>query len=104
MPAIGQYVIVRAKDDGVKCGEYQGHSGREVTLRKARTIYAWNGNRLELIDFSVVPGDCQLSRTAELDVLMLEACGIIEVPPRVEKFLRERKAHFDNDGEEEREE
>ena len=88
MPAIGDYVIVRSRDQGCMCGEYQGHIGREVRLTKARQIYSWSGQRLTLVDFSVVPGECRLSRVSAGEVVMLEACGIIPTSPEVESALR----------------
>ncbi|WP_320685202.1 DUF6948 domain-containing protein [Gemmata algarum] len=88
MPAPGAYVIVRSRDQGCVCGEYRGHHGREVVLGKARQIYSWEGGRLTLFDFAVVPGPCRLSREAPGEVVMLEACGIIPTTPEVEAFLR----------------
>ncbi|MDY3554793.1 TIGR02996 domain-containing protein [Gemmata sp. JC717] len=88
MPSPGTYVIVRSRDQGCVCGEYRGHHGREVVLSKARQIYSWEGGRLTLIDFAVVPGPCRLSREAPGEVVMLEACGIIPTTPEVEAFLR----------------
>lgn len=92
MPAHGDYVIVRSRDQGCLCGEYRGHSGREVTLSKARQIWNWSGERLTLIDVSVAPGECRLSREAAGEVILLEACGIIPTTPEVEQFLRTREA------------
>ena len=88
MPAPGEYVIVRSRDQGCVCGEYRSHHGREVVLSKARQIYSWEGGRLTLIDFAVVPGPCKLSREAPGEVVMLEACGIIPTTADVEAFLR----------------
>ncbi|AWM40332.1 hypothetical protein GobsT_11930 [Gemmata obscuriglobus] len=88
MPSPGTYVIVRSRDQGCVCGEYRGHHGREVVLGKARQIYSWEGGRLTLFDFAVVPGPCRLSREAPGEVVMLEACGIIPTTPEVEAFLR----------------
>ncbi|AWM40339.1 hypothetical protein GobsT_11850 [Gemmata obscuriglobus] len=88
MPLPGAYVIVRSRDQGCVCGEYRGHHGREVVLGKARQIYSWEGGRLTLFDFAVVPGACRLSREAPGEVVMLEACGIIPTTPEVEAFLR----------------
>jgi hypothetical protein len=70
------------------CGEYQGHSGREVRLTNARQIFRWASNRLTLVDFARVPGEVRLSATAPGEVVMLEACGIISTTPEVEQFLR----------------
>lgn len=91
MPAIGDYVVVRSREQGCMCGEYQWHSGREVCLANARQIYSWDGKRLTLVDFAVVPGSCKLSAVAPGEVLMLEACGIIPTTPKVEAFLRKQK-------------
>ncbi|MDY3554791.1 TIGR02996 domain-containing protein [Gemmata sp. JC717] len=88
MPESSAYVIVRSRDQGCVCGEYRGHHGREVVLGKARQIYSWEGGRLTLFDFAVVPGPCRLSREAPGEVVMLEACGIIPTTPEVEAFLR----------------
>jgi len=90
MPNIGQYVIVRSRDQGCVCGEYRGHASREVTLTQARQIYSWSGERLTLFDVAVVPDIIRISRTIEDDggIVMLEACGIIPVTPAVEAFLR----------------
>jgi hypothetical protein len=95
MPAKNQYVIIRSRDQGVMCGEYVTHSGREVVLQKARQIFNWTGGRLTLIDFAQVPGDCKLSLPSPGEVHMLEACGIIDVTPEIEKFLREKEASND---------
>lgn len=91
MPSVGQFVIVRSRDQGCVCGEYQSHVGREVTLCNARQIYSWSDNRLTLFDFAVVPGTCRLSRVLPGEVVMLEACGIIPTTPDVEKALRNHK-------------
>lgn len=88
MPKKGDYVIVRSRDQGCMCGEYQTHQGREVVLRNARQIFSWSQGRLTLVDFSVVPGECRLSRASSGEVVMLEACGIINVTPEMEQFLR----------------
>ena len=88
MPEVGQYVVVRTRDQGCMCGEYRCHHGREVTLANARQIFSWAGARLTLIDFAAVPGECRLSRVAPGDVVLLEACGIIPTTPEVESFLR----------------
>jgi len=91
MPDIGQYVIVRSRDQGCVCGEYQGHVGREVTLRKARQIYRWSGNRLTLFDVASVPGSLQVSAEVA-ECVMLEACGIIPTTAAVEEALRTANA------------
>jgi hypothetical protein len=87
MPIENQYVVVRSQDQGCVCGEYQYHTGREVALRNARQIYSWSGERLTLVDFALIPGECRLSRVAE-EIVMLEACGIISTTAEVEQFLR----------------
>lgn len=94
MPNIGQFVIVRSRDQGCVCGEYQGHVGREVTLFNARQIFRWNGKRLTLFDVATVPGELQISETVTdpAGVTMLEACGIVPVTPDVERCLRTAKA------------
>ena len=92
---LGQYVVVRSRDQGCVCGEYRGHVGREVTLTAARQIYSWDGNdRLTLIDFAVVPGNCRLSRVLPGEIIMTEACGIIEPTPEVESYLRSAKPYI----------
>jgi hypothetical protein len=63
------------------CGEYQGHSGREVRLTNARQIFRWASNRLTLVDFARVPGEVRLSATAPGEVVMLEA----SVEPEVQE-------------------
>jgi uncharacterized protein (TIGR02996 family) len=88
MPAPGDYVIVRSRDQGCVCGEYVSHHGREVVLDKARQLFSWAGGRLTLVDFAVVPGECRLSRVSAGEVVMLEACGIIPTAPEVGTFLR----------------
>ena len=90
MPTIGQYVIVRSRDQGCMCGHYNGHAGREVRLLEARQIYSWSGNRLTLCDFAVVPGECNLSRIVPGESVMLEACGIIPATPEVAEYLKRR--------------
>ena len=89
MPAVGQYLVVRSRDQGCMCGEYQYHLGREVGLLNARQIYSWSGSRLTLVDFASVPGECRLSRVAPGETVMLEACGMTATTPEVERFLRE---------------
>ena len=90
MPDLGQYVIVRSKDQGCVCGEYRGHTGREVVLTQARQMFSWDGERLTMFDVATVPGDLRISRTVTdpAGVLLLEACGIIPVTPEVENRLR----------------
>ena len=92
MPAIGDYVVVRSRDSGCVCGEYRGHTGREVYLTNARQIWSWAGKRLALIDVSVVPGECRLSSQSAGEVVLLEACAILPTTPEVEKHLRTAKA------------
>jgi hypothetical protein len=91
MPDIGDYVIVRSRDSGCVCGEYQGHNGREVTIKNYRQIFRWNGNRLTLVDVSMVPGTITLSRTNPGECVMLEACMINPCSREVEQFLRKEK-------------
>lgn len=91
MPVEGQYVVVRSRDQGCVCGEYVSHHGREVVLRAARQIWNWSGERLSLIDFAVVPGECRLSRPSAGEVVLLEACGIIPTTSEVEEFLRNKE-------------
>lgn len=88
MPAIGDYVVVRSRDSGCVCGEYRGHTGREVYLTNARQIWSWAGKRLALIDVSVVPGECRVSAQSAGEVVLLEACAILPTTPEVEKYLR----------------
>jgi hypothetical protein len=92
VPETGQYVVVRTREQGCMCGEYQWHTGREVCLAKARQIYSWSGKRLTLVDFAAVPGECRLSVEAPGEVLLLEACGIIPTTKEVERFLRKQAA------------
>ena len=92
MPSIGEYVVVRSRDQGCVCGEYRGHVGREVTVSNARQIYRWNGQRLTLFDVAAIPGECRLSATIETEVTLLEACGIIICTPEVERYLRSAAA------------
>ncbi len=88
MPAPGQYVIVRSRDQGCVCGEYRSHHGREVVLSKARQLFSWEGARLTLFDFAMIPGQWRLSREAPGEVVMLEASGITPTTPDIETFLR----------------
>lgn len=91
MPDLGQYVIVRSRDQGCVCGEYQSHIGREVTLANARQIFRWSGKRLTLFDVATIPGELRISETVA-EAVLLEACGIIPVTPEVEQHLRKAKA------------
>jgi hypothetical protein len=91
LPAIGQYVIVFSRDAGVFCGEYQRHSGREVVLREARPIDTWRSSRFEFNDFAKIYRRCHLSPRLYGEMTILDACGIIEVTPKMEAFLRERE-------------
>jgi hypothetical protein len=90
MPEVGQYVLIRSRDQGVVCGEYQSNIGREVTLKNARQIFRWNGSdRLTLVDVATVPGEVRVSRVCTAgEMVMLEACGIIPTTPEVEQYLR----------------
>ena len=88
MPKTGDYVIVRAKDSGLTFGEYQWHSGREVCLREARTIWSWAGGRLCVMDVAVRVGPVRLSAVVDEEVIILDACQIIPVSPEVENHLR----------------
>ena len=94
MPKPGQYVVVRADKDGCKCGYYVTHNGPEVVLRNARVIWNWEGQRLSLIDVTVVPGECRLSRPSYGEVIVLDACGIIEPSPEVEEFLKTQPGEY----------
>jgi hypothetical protein len=89
MSKAGDYVLVRSREQGVMCGEYVWHSGREVHLRNARQIWSWSGQRMTLVDVSVVPsGEMKISRASAGDVVMLEACGIIVPSSEVAEWLK----------------
>lgn len=91
MPAFGDYVIVRSRDQGCMLGTYFGGSGRHVILTDARQIYSWGSNRLTLVDLArrgPQGAGLRVSVSTESDqVEMLEACGIISVAKdQVEAF------------------
>lgn len=95
MPAFGDYVIVRSREQGCMLGTYAGGSGRHVILSDARQIYSWGGNRLTLVDLARRGPEGALLRlsvsTESGQVEMLEACGILPVAAaHVEAFKSHR--------------
>ena len=86
-----RYVIVRCHDAGVHAGEYASHNGREVTLTNARRIWYWSGaaslNQIA-VSGCTDPVNCKIAMPV-LQIVLLEACEIIDCMPAGEKFLRE---------------
>lgn len=89
---MSRFVIVRCRDAGVHAGEYVSHSGREVTLRNARRLWAW---RVPMGAPSFLSGvathglDHQHSKIGTpISVSLLEACEIIDCTPESEKSIR----------------
>jgi hypothetical protein len=78
--ALDQPVIVRTSAAGVHFGLYQGHNGREVTIRKARRLwYWWAAESISLsavANYGIDQKKSKIAAEVELTVL-LEACEII---------------------------
>lgn len=92
--AEGDYVVVRSRESGCLCGEYQYHNGREVWLKNARIIHQWSNSvhRLTLIDVSSIEGENdRLSRPSDDLVCVLDACTIIKTSATAERYLRTAK-------------
>lgn len=77
------YVVVRCRDAGVHAGEYQGHSGREVTLANARRLWRYvPGNGAKWLSGVAKYGLANDNRGqsqigAAVDIVLTEACEII---------------------------
>lgn len=89
-PEPTNYVIVRCRDQGVMCGEYVSHSGREVRIQNARQIWRYMGG-LCLLDISQSgpASGSRLSAAVPGETIALEACGIIPCSAVATKSLSE---------------
>ena len=82
-----EYCIVRTYSAGVFAGYVEKREGKEVTIRKVRRIWYWDGaNSLSqlAVDGTLKPKNCKFA--VEVDkILVLEA---IEIIPCTEKARR----------------
>ena len=89
---MGRYVVVRCRDAGVHAGEYVSHSGREVTLKEARRLWAWRvpmGKPYFLSGLAQFGIDHAHSKIGTpISVILTEACEIIDVSPEAERLIR----------------
>ena len=87
---IGDYVCVRARDQGCVLGILELVSGRECDLAETRQIYNWEKSALTLQDVILQDpkiSKVKLSRVNKKGGRMTEVCGIWHVPDElVEKF------------------
>lgn len=77
---VGEYAIVRSRDQGVMCGTVLDVDGRKVTLANARQMYRWRSNfvLVELASYGPVgTKDQRYSAPSAHPVVFLEACGIL---------------------------
>lgn len=84
------YVIVRSREQGVMCGEYVSHDGREVRIRNARQIWQYKGGLcLPDISQSGLAAGSRLSAVVPGETIALEACGIMPCSAAATKSLAE---------------
>ena len=86
------YVIVRSRDEGVRCGYLVHRVGRDVYLEESRRIRAWQG-ALGLEGVSQYGVDPQKSRltTVVPRVIMHEACTTLFCSAAAREILINRK-------------
>lgn len=96
---IGEFCIVRSREQGVVCGVIRGVAGRAVELADARQIHGWtkgtapNWSRQinTLFEASLYGlGNARISEPVAA-VLLLEACGVIPCTPEAEENLKQSR-------------
>jgi hypothetical protein len=88
---LGQFVIVRSREQGVVCGVLEEYSGRCVKLSDARQVHSWQDGANTLFEMSRRGcGTARISEPVET-ILILEACGIIPCTPEAEENLRQSR-------------
>lgn len=102
MNNIGEFVILRSQDDGVKCGwlvaiTMQPGGLACAVLRDARQIHGWQQNNenytlLELANNGVIPpATARISAASELPVTMFGVCGAIPCTERAIENLTQSR-------------
>jgi hypothetical protein len=88
---LGQFVIVRSREQGVVCGVLKEQSGRAIVLDDARQIHAWSDGANTLFEMSLRGcGSARISEPVET-ILILEACGVIPCTAEAEENLRQSR-------------
>lgn len=88
---IGQFVIVRSRDQGVVCGVLRAYAGRAVELDNARQIHSWSDGANTLFEMSLEGcGRARISKPVA-EITILDACGIIPCTPVAEENLRQSR-------------
>lgn len=94
MPAEGDYVCVRSRNQGVVWGTLVFRSGDECRIRDARQQYSWSGNATTLFDVVMKGPKATSLRLSEVvpEIDMTEICGVILVPPELIKAFKTHPA------------
>lgn len=88
---IGQFVIVRSRDQGVVCGVLRVEVDAVVELSDARQIHSWADGARTLFEMSLYGcGTARISEPVER-IRVREWCGIIPCTPEAEANLRQSR-------------
>lgn len=84
---MAQKYIIRADRAGVFFGEIESRTGNEVTMRKVRRIWRWEGaNSLSqlAVDGTLEGNKCKFS----VEVESMTILGVIEIIPCTDKAIK----------------
>lgn len=95
---VGKYVIVRASDAGVHSGVLRAQIGREVRLTESRRLWYWKCAKGHTLNGVALHGLAEGSKIAgEVgEIVVLDACEIIETTEAAETSIRGIAAHDPN--------
>lgn len=89
---IGEFVIVRSRDQGVMVGELIAVSGTAVELNKPRQLYGWQDGANTLCEVSVNGvGFASISEPSAGRVLILNACGVYQCTKKAKANLSQSR-------------
>jgi hypothetical protein len=88
---LGEFVIVRSRDQGVVCGVLDTLVGRVAVLTDARQIHSWSDGANTLFEMSL--RGCGTARISEpvKRVMVHEVCGVLQCEPEAEMNLRQSR-------------
>jgi hypothetical protein len=88
---IGQYVIVRSRDQGVVAGYLEAAEGRLARVREPRQLYRWASTFVLIELASYGPRsetEQRYSRPGLEPLIMTETCGILPCHPDAAEKIR----------------
>jgi hypothetical protein len=89
---IGEFVILRSRDQGVMCGYVRSFAGRTYEIEEARQIHGWSDGANTLCEMAV--SGCGLARISEptvRPVIVHDVCGVYLCTPDAEENLRQSR-------------